>query len=224
MVKTIAHFADIHVFKSIERHDEIRKVFEQVYQKLQEQKPDRIVIVGDTYNDYIDLEGEALILIGELLNKFSSIAPVIITRGNHEIRKKNRSRVDTVRTVTDLLQNPKITYYDKSGFYQDDNIVWVVWDHVECRYQNINPWKDIIHKRDKNLTYIDLYHDPIDGCAFYGGYNPINKKFPGISDFKGNYSLLGDIHLRQFFNFREIELEVDEEELDKYLKDGWKIV
>lgn len=200
MIKTIAHFADIHVFKSLERHQEIRKVFDKVYTKLEEQKPDRIVIVGDTYNDYIDLEGEALILIGELLNRFSNIAPVIITRGNHEIRKKNRSRVDTVRTVTDLLQNPKITYYDKSGFYQDENVVWVVWDHVEHRYQNLNPWKDITHTRDKSLTYIDLYHDPIDGCVFHTGYNPGSRSLPTSSDFKGNYSFFGDIHLRQFFS------------------------
>lgn len=200
MINTIAHFADIHIHKSLDRHEEYRKILKQVYTELKEQKPDRIVIVGDTYNDYIDIEGEAIILIGEMLNNFSKIAPVIITRGNHEIRKKNRSRVDTVRTITDLLENSKITYYNKSGFYQDDNIVWVVWDHVEHRYDNINPWINISHKIDKNLTYIDLYHDPIDGCKFYTGYNPGNRNFPTPKDFKGDYSLFGDIHLRQFFS------------------------
>lgn len=200
MIKKIAHFADIHVFKSLERHDEYKKIFEKVYNKLKEQHPDRIVIVGDTYNDYIDLEGEALILIGEFLNNLSQISPVIITRGNHEIRKKNRSRIDTIKTVTDLLDNPKITYYNKSGFYIDSNIVWVVWDHVEHRYHGINPWKDIQHKRDKSLIYIDLYHDPIDGCSFYNDYIPTRKNFIGTKDFKGDYSFFGDIHLRQFFN------------------------
>lgn len=200
MIKTVAHFADIHVPKSLERHEEYKKVLKQVYNKLEQQKPDRIVIAGDTYNDYIDLEGEALILIGELLNKFSSISPVIITRGNHEIRKKNRSRIDTIRTVTDLLQNPRVTYYDKSGFYKDDNVVWVVWDHVEHRYNGINPWKNIADARNKNLTYIDIYHDPIQNCVYHGGYNPGNREFPSPSDFKGDYSFFGDIHLRQFFN------------------------
>jgi len=199
MIKNIAHFADIHVFKSLDRHDEYRKVLKQVYEKLNEQRPDRIVVVGDTYNDYIDLEGEALILIGEILNRFSQIAPVIITRGNHEIRKKNRSRIDTVKTITDLLQNPKITYYDKSGFYEDDNVVWVVWDHVDRRYNKINPWRDILHNRDKNKIYIDIYHDPVNGCEYHTGYNPGKLEFPNPSDLKGDYSFLGDIHLRQFF-------------------------
>jgi len=199
MIKTIAHFADIHVHKSLERHEEYRKVLQQVYQKLKEQKPDRIVIAGDTYNDYIDLEGEALIIISEILENFSRIAPIIITRGNHEIRKRNLGRIDTVKTATDLLQNPKITFYDKSGFYPDDNVVWVVWDHVEHRYQNINPWKNIPHEKDKNLTYIDIFHDPIDGCVFQNGYNPGNRHLLSPSDFKGDYGLFGDIHIRQFF-------------------------
>lgn len=224
MIKTIAHLADIHVFKSLDRHDEIRKVLNQVYTNLEKQKPDRIVVVGDTYNDYIDLEGEALILIGEMLNRFSLIAPVIITRGNHEIRKKNRSRIDTVQTLTDLLQNPKITYYNKSGFYPDDNVMWAVWDHVDHRYNGINTWRDIPHVKDKNKTYIDLYHDEINGCVYHTGYSPSKKQFPSPSDFKGDYGLFGDIHIRQFFNFKEVELEIDEEDLDKYLKDGWKII
>jgi len=223
MIKTIAHFADIHIFKSLERHEEIKKVLNNVYDNLEKQKPDRIVIVGDTYNDYIDLEGEALILIGEMLNKFSEFSKVIITRGNHEIRKKNRNRIDTIKTVTDLLQNPNIVYYNKSGFYQDENVVWVVWDHVDYRYLNINPWKDIKHVIDDKLTYIDLYHDPIEGCVYNDGYNPSGKKYPSTSEFKGDFSFFGDIHVRQFFNFKEVEIEVNEEDIEKYLKDGWKI-
>lgn len=202
MINKIAHFADIHISKTLDRHDEYRKVLKNVYIELEKQKPDRIVIVGDSYNDYIDIEGEAIILIGEMINNFSKISPVIITRGNHEIRKKNRNRIDTVKTITDLLENPRVTYYNKSGFYQDENVMWVVWDHVEHRYDNINPWKNIQHERNKELIYIDLYHDPIDGCEFYTGYNPGNKKYPDPNDFKGNYSLFGDIHLRQFFSKR----------------------
>ena len=223
MIKTIAHFADIHIFKSLERHDEIKKVLEKVYIKLNEQKPDRIVIVGDTYNDYIDLEGEPLILIGEMLNKFSQISPVIITRGNHEIRKKNRTRIDTMQTITDLLQNPNVKYYNKSGFYPDDNVMWVVWDHVEYRYLNINPWKNITHQKSDKYTYIDLYHDPIDGCSYNDGYNSNAKQFPKIDEFKGDFSLFGDIHLKQFFKYKEVEIEIDKKDIDKYLKDGWSL-
>jgi DNA repair exonuclease SbcCD nuclease subunit len=61
-IKKIAHLADIHIRKSISRHSEYRAVFKNLYDKLRQDKPDRIVIVGDLFHDYIKLEGELLIL------------------------------------------------------------------------------------------------------------------------------------------------------------------
>jgi len=219
MIKKIAHLADIHIKKSIDRHQEYREIFHKLYKDLKEKKPDRIVIVGDIYDNFIDIEGEALILMGEFLNKLSNISKTIITKGNHDIRKKHKTRIDTIETVTTLINNSGITYYNKSGFYIDDNVVWVVWDHVD----GLNPWKDIEHKKIKNKTYIDLYHDPINGCALYNGMK-IEGKYPKIKDFKGDYSMFGDIHLRQFFDFQYTEKEINENDLEKYIKNGWKIV
>jgi predicted MPP superfamily phosphohydrolase len=219
MIKKIAHLADIHIKKSIDRHQEYREIFHKLYKDLKEKKPDRIVIVGDIYDNFIDIEGEALILMGEFLNKLSNISKTIITKGNHDIRKKHKTRIDTIETVTTLINNSGITYYNKSGFYIDDNVVWVVWDHVD----GLNPWKDIEHKKIKNKTYIDLYHDPINGCALYNGMR-IEGKYPKIKDFKGDYSMFGDIHLRQFFDYQYTEKEINENDLEKYIKNGWKIV
>lgn len=219
MIKKIAHLADIHIKKSIDRHQEYREIFHKLYKDLKEKKPDRIVIVGDIYDNFIDIEGEALILMGEFLNKLSNISKTIITKGNHDIRKKHKTRIDTIETVTTLINNSGITYYNKSGFYIDDNVVWVVWDHVD----GLNPWKDIEHKKIKNKTYIDLYHDPINGCALYNGMR-IEGKYPKIKDFKGDYSMFGDIHLRQFFDHQYTEKEINENDLEKYIKNGWEIV
>lgn len=219
MIKKIAHIADIHIKKSIDRHQEYREIFDKLYKDLKEKKPDRIVLVGDIYDNFIDIEGEALILMGEFLNKLSNISKIIITKGNHDIRKKHKTRIDTIETVTTLINNSGITYYNKSGFYEDDNVIWVVWDHVD----GLNPWKDIEHNKIKNKTYIDLYHDPINGCALYNGMR-IEGKYPKIKDFKGDYSMFGDIHLRQFFDYQYKEKEINENDLEKYIKNGWEIV
>ena len=219
MIKRIAHFADIHIRKNPSRHPEYREQFEKVYQTLEEQKPDRIVIVGDLYHDYIDLEGEAEILMGEFLNRLATLTDkVIITRGNHDLRKKNLKRKDTIETITTLIDNPKVVYYDKSDFYEDDNVVWVVHHHRE----DVNPWDSIPHKKDKNKIYIDLYHNPVQGCLAHNGTLLKNDKY-NISDFKGDYGFLGDIHLRQFLKYKEVEIEINENELDEYLKKGWSI-
>ena len=42
----IAHLADIHI-RNLKYHDEYRQVFAELYEKLAEEKPDVIVVVGD---------------------------------------------------------------------------------------------------------------------------------------------------------------------------------
>jgi DNA repair exonuclease SbcCD ATPase subunit len=194
MIKKIAHLGDIHIKKSLDRHQEYREVFSKLYDDLKKEKPDRIVVVGDIYDNFIDIEGESLILMGEFLNNLSNISKTILTRGNHDIRKKHKTRVDTIETITTLLKDTGITYYNKSGFYEDENVTWVVWDHVD----EINPWKHFNKRNTKDRIYIDLYHNPINGCELYNGMI-VDGKYPKISDFKADYSMFSDIHLRQFF-------------------------
>jgi len=195
MIEVIAHAVDIHIPKSIERHIEFKEIFNKFYKSLKEKKPDRIVIGGDVYDQFIDIEGEALVLLGSFLNNLSMISPVIIIKGNHDYRKRNINRIDTIRTAITMMENPKIIYYDKSGFYEDENVVWVIWDHID----KINPWGTYKIKKDKTKTYIDIFHDPVDGCKFFNDYVPKSGKMRKTAEFKGDISMFNDIHLRQSF-------------------------
>ena len=201
MIKTIAHVADIHIRKTPTRNEEYQYVFNNLITSLTNEKPDRIVIVGDLVHDYLDLQGEQLIMAHELLNDLSKIAPVRITRGNHDCRKKSLKRVDSVKAIVKTLDNPKVIYYDKTGFYDDDNVVWAVWHHGDPKN---NPWKTkegkkIIVKKDPNKTYIDLFHDPINGCKSTTNFEMKSKQYYKLSDFKGDYLMAGDIHKQQLF-------------------------
>jgi DNA repair exonuclease SbcCD ATPase subunit len=200
MIEKIAHLGDIHIRKAPLRKEEYENVFKNLIDSLKTEKPDRIVIVGDLVHDYLDLQGEQLILAHELLTELSKIAPVRITRGNHDCRKKNLRRVDSIKAIVKTLNNPEVTYYDKTGFYGDDNIIWAVWHHGE---KNNNPWK---HKDAKKIiianlpdsTFIDLFHDPINGCKSTTGFEMKSKQYYKISDFKGTLSMFGDIHKMQY--------------------------
>ena len=193
MIK-IAHFADVHI-RNIERHEEYKKVFQKIYDKLLEIKPDRIVISGDLFESFIEISNEAKIIAGDFLNTLSNISNVVITRGNHDIRKKNINRVDSVQTVIKLINNPNISYFNKTGFYQDDQITWVVYDHVE---KDKDPWLN--QTKDKNQIYIGLFHDPIQNSSTDVGKIFTDAKLKDISYFKNNdYMMFGDIHKRQFF-------------------------
>ncbi len=195
MINKIIHCGDIHIKKSLDRHQEYREIFDKFYNELDKIQPDRIVITGDLYDNFLDIEGEALILVGEFLNKLSTYCKVIIIKGNHDYRKRNIYRIDTIETVTILIENENVIYYNKSGFYTDENIIWVVWDHAD----GLNPWNDIEHIKINDKIYIDLFHDPINGCLLPNGMI-MEGKYRKINEFKGDYSLFSDIHLRQFYN------------------------
>ena len=202
MIEKIAHLADIHIRKVPTRNDEYEKVFKTLIDSLTKEKPDRIVIVGDLVHDYLDLQGEQLILASDLLNELSKIAPVRVTRGNHDCRKKNLRRVDSVRAIVKTLHNPDVIYYGATGFYDDENIMWVVWHHGD---QKNNPWKSKDGKKidvngSPDFTFVDLFHDPVTGCKSTTGFEMKSKSYYKISDFKGQISMFGDIHRMQFLD------------------------
>ena len=55
----IAHVSDIHVRK-LKYHKEYRAVFEQLYEKLREEKPDIIVNTGDTFHTTVQIQRDIL--------------------------------------------------------------------------------------------------------------------------------------------------------------------
>jgi hypothetical protein len=194
MIKQIAHLGDIHIRLSISRNEEYLQVFDNLYKSLKKEKPDRIVIVGDINNDYINLQGEQLIIMSNFLEKLSEIAPLVITRGNHDFVKKSPKRVDSIEAVTKVLKNKNIHYLNETKMFEDDNIIWAVWKHGDYK----SPWKKGL-KRIEDKTYIDLYHDPIYSSIGASGFEFKSSNLTKLSNFKGDYSLFADIHLKQYF-------------------------
>ena len=206
MIKTIAHLADIHIRKTPTRNEEYQEVFKKLIASLKKEKPDRIVIVGDLVHDYLDLQGEQLIMAHKLLIDLAEIAPLRVTRGNHDFRRKNQNRVDSIKAIVETCEGADIDYYDKTGFYPDDNIMWAVWHHGE---KNNNPWKKkdakkiLAYDDASGYTTIDLFHDPISGCMSTTDFEMKSKSYYKISDFKGNLSLFGDIHRWQYLDKKQ---------------------
>jgi len=193
MVNIISHIADIHIRKSPARHVEYKSVFKKLVKDLKNKKPDRIVIVGDLFHDYIDLQPEATILAADFLNDLADIAPVRITRGNHDIRKKSLKRIDAIEAIVQTIKNPNVIYYNDTGFFDDDNITWAVWKHGE---KNNSPWNKRKKPTEGN-TVIDLFHDPIQGAVSPTNFEFNNQNLVESKHFKGDIGMFGDIHLQQ---------------------------
>lgn len=194
MVEKIVQISDIHVRKTTIRNNEYEIVFNNLIESLKNEKPDRIVIVGDLVNDYLDLQPEQLILVCNLLNNLALIAPVRITRGNHDMRTKNIKRIDAIEAIVKTLNNDNVIYYNKTGFYDDDNITWAVWHFGE---KNNNPWKNKKYVKNNN-TYIDLIHDSINGSCNPNGFVNKSKSLIDKNELKGDFSFIGHIHKMQY--------------------------
>jgi len=196
MINIVCHLADIHIRKSPARHEEYSKVFQSFIKNLKTKNPDRIVIVGDLFHDYIDLQPEVTILAARFLNELATIAPVRITRGNHDIRKKSLKRIDSIEAIVNTINNPNVIYYNETGFFDDDNVTWAVWKHGE---KNNSPWNKK-KKPTKGNVVVDLFHDPIQGAISPTNFEFNNQNLVEPKHFKGDLGMFGDIHLQQILS------------------------
>lgn len=197
MIEKIAHISDVHLRKNPSRNDEYRFVFENLYSSLENEKPDRIVITGDYNNDFIELQGEQLILASDVLRSLSKIAPVVITHGNHDVRKGNLKRVNSVKAIVDSLKLDNVQYYDSTNFYDDENVTWAVWNYGD---KKLSPWKLQQKNYNKDNIVIDLFHETVNGASNTHGYEFNSSTYVKPSDFKGHFSFFGHIHKMQYLN------------------------
>jgi len=177
MIKTIAHLADLHIRKTPTRNEEYEIVFKNLIESLEKEKPDRIVIVGDLVHDYLDLQGEQLIMVSDLLNALSKIAPVRITRGNHdcftgdhEILTKDgwKTLVNYINLGSDMevltfnsnnehlefqMPNEKVVKQFKGNLKQ--------FRTNKCEFK-VTPTHEILLHQYSNNSYVKKYADTVD--------------------------------------------------------------
>jgi predicted MPP superfamily phosphohydrolase len=216
MINKIAHTADWHIRMSNIRHEEYISVFDNFIKSLEQSKPDLTVISGDIFHDKLNTSNEMYLLAKKIMDMVTNITPVVLVRGNHDLNIKNKKRIDSVETLVKLCDNTKnkITYYNKSGFYFYDNIIFSVHDHID----KLNPWTEINKKKkttgfyseeidskfeqgetfdslkEQGYIFVDLFHDPINGSITANGEKMESPIYRKLSDFKGNIGMFGDIH------------------------------
>lgn len=190
----IAHLSDIHIH-NLKKHNEYRIIFNELYNSLKKDNVDIIVIVGDLYESWIEISNEAEILASEFLTNLASIATTYITYGNHDCRKKNKNRLNSVESLINVMNNPNIIYLGKSGLYDiDDTFKFVNYEHLD---KLTNPCDNIVY--DAKNIYIGLYHDPIYNAKTFLG-ETFDERYKSITYFdKNDFVLLGDIHMLQYF-------------------------
>lgn len=208
MVKRIIHLADIHI-RTFRMHDEYKDVFKTLIKDIKnniegyQSDEVRILIAGDLVHQKIIISNEQLILGTWLLRSLEKIAPVILIAGNHDLLENNKDRMDSITPMVQFLPDQNINFFKESKCYLDDNIVWCVYSIFEENKRPNIEGARLEFGEDK--TYIGLFHAPLINAKTDIGYEIDHGAELDI--FEGcDMVMLGDIHKRQFFNHKGIQI------------------
>lgn len=189
MVKKIVQISDLHT--RFTRQEEYKTVFKNLYDKLEEIKPELIVFTGDAVDTKTSLSPEQISLTSDFFRGLSGIAPLIIIPGNHDGLVRNESRMDALTPIINGLNSDNITYLrDSVKYTYDDEIDFY---HVSVFDREFN----IVTPDDKNKVNIFLYHGTFEGCILQNGkvIEQSRLKREMLSDY--DVAMLGDIHKEQ---------------------------
>ena len=201
-IKTIAHLSDIHIRK-LHRLREYREVFERLYDKLKNLKPDLIYVGGDIVHGKLDTSPEETRLVSSFFLNLCEITDTIIITGNHDVNLQNKSREDALSPIVDLVRKitPKLHYWKKSGVYTIGN---VDFSHLSVfdidREGNTLTDKFIPASKLTSQYKVAVHHGSVDNFTVDTGLKMQNTRITtGLFD-GFDITMLGDIHKRQYLN------------------------
>ena len=182
----IAHLADTHI-RNYKYHREYRAIFDQIYDRLREEKVDYIVHCGDLAHTKTQLSPEYFDLATSFLKSLADIAPTYIILGNHDGNLKNEHRQDAITPIVKALQHPNLNLLKDAG---EVHVTGGVTFNVLSVFDEEN-W---VKPSSENRTNIALYHGSVSGVKTDTGWVMTHGDHP-IEVFKGfDYVFLGDIH------------------------------
>ena len=182
----IAHLSDIHI-RCLKYHKQYKIIFNNLYEKLKDLKPDFIFITGDLVHTKLDMSPELIDVTSNFMNKLSAIAPLHIILGNHDLNLTNKDRQDAITPIVDALKNPNIIlhkYSEKFTLFDDFNF------HVLSIVDEEN-WDLNV---DETKTNIALFHGSVKGSQTDKNFTMSHGDIEFSVLEKFDYALLGDIH------------------------------
>ena len=205
----IAHIADVHI-RGLSRHDEYREVFSAFIEQVKQQKVDHIFVGGDLFHTKTSgISPEYIDFMTWWLGAMAQAAEVHLTLGNHDGNLVNLSRQDAVTPIVEALHDPRVHLYKKSGTYEfAPGYNWCIFSLFDEE-----GWKDVEPVAGK--VNIACYHGPVHGALTESDW--LIEEGLTVSFFERfDFCFLGDIHKMQYLGARQIEMEIDEKDLERY--------
>lgn len=219
-LQRIFHVADIHI-RNLQRHKEYEKVFDSLYQSLEEQKIEGeslIIVAGDVVHSKTDMSPELFVVARRFLENLAEICPVLLVPGNHDELENNPDRLDA---LTPIVKDAKgeIKYVRESCLIKVGN---TVFSHM---YFGDKPedWTQAHEIENRFDEKIAIYHDVVDKSETDHGFvlESERMRVPFFTGF--DKVILGDIHKRQRLQASTVQqLQVPDHEVQDYEAAGWR--
>ena len=182
----IAHISDIHI-RNYRYHYEYEQVFEQLYAKLEELKPDLIVNTGDTAHTKLNLSPSYFDMAVRMFERLANIAPLHIILGNHDLNLRNLSKIDAVSPLVEALNHSDIHFHKYSAEVDiGNNFCFHVLSIVDEENWTLPTDMDKVH--------IALFHGSVAGVQTSTGWTMTHGDISLDRLTEYDYALLGDIH------------------------------
>lgn len=189
----IVHIADIH-WRGLQRHDEYVEAFTEFFNQLQDINPDLLVVAGDIVHS--KTQGITPELIERLRWWFRGLSQwrTVVILGNHDGLIHNRSRLDAISPIISALESENIIFLKESGNHLIEDLN-VNLANFSCFDEE--GW----HSCGTQVGRINiaLYHGAVGGSLLDTGI-PVNGEVTVDMFRPYDFTLLGDIHRRQFLD------------------------
>ncbi len=218
-VEYIYHLSDLHI-RNLQRHKEYRHVLTKFLKEVKQNnlKNAIIYIGGDIAHTKTEMSPELIWEMSWFFDECSKLHPTFIITGNHDCNLNNKHRLDALTPVIDIMKKPNIHYLRDTEVFKYENLTFVSYSIMDHR----DNWPSGYDIDGENK--ICLFHGPVNKSQSDVGYTISSTSFM-IDMFDGfHMALIGDIHRRQTLQeASEHYLEIDEDDLQTYLDNGWVI-
>jgi len=222
-LKYIFHLSDLHIRngdKIQSRYDEYELVFNNTIISINNKISELslicneylIIITGDIFHNKSVIGNYGLLLYRTFIEKLTKIGKVIIIQGNHDLNQSEINQPSLVYSSSFQIDNLMILENTTSFIITDNNDNNIGFSYVSVNdtldnYKNSGRIHELpeFPKILEDVKYkIGLFHGTFAKVKLYNGeeIREDTKPYPleWIKDF--DFMLLGDIHKRQVFNYK----------------------
>ena len=124
---------------------------------LRDEYPDFITVLGDMLDDGLDIESAKK--VSDVLDRYASIAPVIMINGNHDLINRKGEKWMVITSDEELILQEKII-----NLYNNiPNVSYLLNDKVSFPLKNVNFYgaNPIIHYYDDEFSPYDTLEDSV---------------------------------------------------------------